>query len=349
MNGRDGPKAINAVQRSLLAPRMSAASRLGNRPDSPNDEFNNWLIPGVGVAPVGQFQFLITIFVLAIGPLNYWWLKRQKRLPFLLATVPAAAATVTLLLLVFGVLADGLGVQVRARSLTMLDQTSGQAATWSRLSYYAGLNPRRGLSMPADTAVYPVLSSWAVGRYGRGSTAERVLEWREGQQLRRGWLPPRTPTQYVTVSAGPNQQRLELRKTNQGLRIRNRLNADVTHLVVQDHDGVLYWCEGLNAGEGVIVPPAQERDISTKLRRLFADNYPEFPPGAEPTSYGGMAYSELLSKNLMETQLEAINSPVVRRWLDGSYIAVTDRGIDVDLGIDGVDEQGSFHVVRGTW
>jgi hypothetical protein len=344
-----GPNSITAVQRSLLAPRLSAASRLGNRPDSPNSEFNNWLIPGVGVAPVGQFQFLITIFVLAIGPLNYWWLKRQKRLPFLLATVPAAAAIVTLLLLVFGVLADGLGVRVRARSLTMLDQTAGQAATWSRLSYYAGLNPRRGLTMPADTAVYPVISDWAAGRYGRGPSAERELVWRDGQRLRRGWLPPRTPTQYVTVSAGPNQQRLELRKTAQGLQVRNRLNANVTHLMVQDHDGVVYWCEGLKAGEGLIVQPADERDVSTKMRRLFADNYPEFPAGADPTTYGGMAYSELLSKNLMETQIEAINSPVVRGWIDGCYIAVTDRGIDVDLGMEGADEDGSFHVVRGTW
>src|SRR4029077_10500698 len=119
-------------------------NRFGNKPDEYNKEFNNWLIPGVGVAPVGEFQFLISLFVLAIGPLNYWWFKKQKKLPFVLVTVPAAAAAVTLLLPSFGVLADGLGARVRARSLTMLDQTAGESATWTRMSYYSGIDPRDG-------------------------------------------------------------------------------------------------------------------------------------------------------------------------------------------------------------
>ena len=164
------------MQRSLLMPRLAWAMRHGNKPDEANVEFNNWLIPGVGVAPVGQFQFLISLFVLVIGPLNYWWLKRRKKLPMLLATVPAAAAVVTLLLLSFGVLADGLGVRVRARSLTMLDQTAGEAATWARLSYYAGINPRDGLALPRDTVVYPIMSTWARARSWRGATPQRTID-----------------------------------------------------------------------------------------------------------------------------------------------------------------------------
>jgi hypothetical protein len=47
--------------------------------------------------------------------------------------------------------------------------------------------------------------------------------------------------------------------------------------------------------------------------------------------------------------LEAIYSPVVDRWANGSYIAITERGIEVDYGVEDVIESDSLHVVCGTW
>lgn len=338
-----------AVQRSLLMPRLAWISRHGNKPDEANLDFNNLLIPDVGEAPVGPFQFLISLFVIAIGPLNYWWFKRRKKLPMLLATVPAAAALVTLMLLSVGVLSDGLGVRVRARSLTLLDQTSGEATTWSRLTYYAGISPRDGLATSRDAVVYPILSPWSEGRGWRRNMVKRSMTWDDKQRLTSGWLSSRTPTQYQTVAARTSEKRLVLRNDDGGLRVVNRLGVTVTHLVVQDHEGKLYWCEGLEPDAGLVVPVAEARDISIKLRRLFLDHYPEFPVGAAPAQQGYNEYGAVLAKNLMEAQLDAINSPVVRRWDDGGYIAVTDHGVDLDLGVDDATEEASFHVIRGTW
>jgi hypothetical protein len=339
--------SISMVQRSLLMPRMTSAGRHGNQPTDPNAEFNNWLIPGVGVAPIGMFQFLISLFVLTIGPLNYWWFRRTKKLPMLLATVPTVAALVTLALLAYGVLADGLGIRVRARSLTLLDQTAGEAASWSRLCYYAGINPRDGLEFSRDTILYPIDSRWAVGRYGRGANRRLEVEWTDKQRLTRGWLPSRTPRQYLSITARRSPRKLELRSSRQGMRIVNRLGTVVTHLVVCDEKGRLYWCENLADDAGCIVPAADPIDVSGKLRTLFSDNHPEFPPGADDVRYGGY-YGPVLSQNLMEAQLEAINSPVVRSWSPRTYIAVTDRGIELELGVEAAEE-ASFHVVRGTW
>ena len=67
-------------------------SRHGMTPDSANAEFAKLLVPGVGLAPVTEFRVLITLFVLLIGPLNYWLLKRAKRLHLMVLTVPLAAA-----------------------------------------------------------------------------------------------------------------------------------------------------------------------------------------------------------------------------------------------------------------
>ena len=54
--------------------------------------FANLLVPGVGLAPVTEFHVLITLFVLVIGPVNYWLLKRWRRLHLMVLTVPLAAA-----------------------------------------------------------------------------------------------------------------------------------------------------------------------------------------------------------------------------------------------------------------
>lgn len=340
---------ISVLQQSLLGPRIMWPSRHGLKPDSAASEFNNWLIPGVGVAPVGQFQFLISLFVLAIGPLNYWWLKRQRKLPMLLVTVPLAAAAVTIVLVTYGVLADGLGVRMRARTLTVLDQVAGDAVSWSRLSYYAGVQPRGGLTFSRATAVYPILPGWALDRYGDVSTGERAVAWSDKQRLSEGWLAPRTPTQYLTVSSRPTEKRLDIRPAAGGLQIGNRLGVTVKHLLIQDRDGQVYWCENLPPDQRLEVQPTTRVKASTALRRVFTDNYPEYPPGAEEPAYGSLYYETMLSQNILDTQLEAMYSPVVEAWTNGSYIAVTERGVEIEYGVDSVAEESSFHVVRGVW
>ena len=67
------------------------------------------------------FQVLITLFVLAIGPVNFYLLKRWHKLNLLLITVPASAAVVTLALLSYAVFSDGFGVRARTRSFTEIE------------------------------------------------------------------------------------------------------------------------------------------------------------------------------------------------------------------------------------
>src|SRR5262249_22484834 len=123
-----------------------------------NGHFWDFLIPGVGLVPVVQFQVLITLFVIAIGPVNYYLFKRLGKLNLMVLTVPAGALAVTSGLLIYAVIADGFSVRARASSFTPIDQRSGQAECWTRLSYYAGLSPSGGLTFSQDTAVIPLLA-----------------------------------------------------------------------------------------------------------------------------------------------------------------------------------------------
>src|SRR5262249_26323111 len=95
--GEDFARAL-AIGRG---PTQRWDTRHGLTPDAANTEFAKFLVPGVGMAPVTYFQVLITLFVLLIGPANYWFLKRAKRLHLMVLTVPLAAGITTLALFAY--------------------------------------------------------------------------------------------------------------------------------------------------------------------------------------------------------------------------------------------------------
>ncbi|TWU22823.1 hypothetical protein [Bythopirellula polymerisocia] len=342
-----------AITQSLLSDRLSWTRRHGNNPDEGNQNFNDWLIPEVGTAPVTAFQVLLTLFVLGIGPANYIFLKRREQLPYLLFTVPAAAVGTILLLLVYSFVSDGFGVIVRARSFTLLDQNSRTAASWARLSYYAGIAPAEGLEVPATTVVYPILPSSRAGnrRLIRSYAQQRrVLHWNGSQKLSEGWLASRTPTQYLTISSRESQKQIEFQAVEDGLQAKNQLGVNIHTLVVVDAEGRFYLAEDLPNNESLLLPPSTQVQAITKLRKLFSDQLPQFPAGTvESLTASEDILSYPLPQNLMETQLAAISSAVSPGWSPRSYVAITDRGMDLSLGLEDISEVGSFHVIRGDW
>ncbi|MBA3484429.1 MAG: hypothetical protein H0T51_21720 [Pirellulales bacterium] len=266
----------------------------------------------------------------------------------LLATAPAAALATTILLFGYGMMSDGFDVQARTRTLTLLDQREGDVVSWGRLSYYAGIAPRNGLSVPSDQLMYPIMPRWSASRYGgRATGAPRKMAWDKDQELSQGWLASRTPTQYHAIVSRPSKKRLDLRATEKGLQVVNRLGADVTHLAVEDHEGRFYWCENLADGKGQLVPVTEQGTLTKGIRELFSANLPESPDGGD-SSYGSV-YGNALSQGIMEARLEAINSPMVQSWGPGKYIAFTKRAVEIDLGLDDIVEEASFHVIEGTW
>jgi hypothetical protein len=350
VQGSERALVMDAVDVTRLAERLSWRQRHGNDPQSANTDFNDWLIPDVGTAPVLAFQLLISLFVIGIGPLNYWLLKRKNQLPLLLVTVPVAALATTLMLFAYGFLVDGFSIRVRARSLTVLDQRAGEAASWARLSYYAGMAPADGLVMPTDTAVYPIFPARDRYRYsGRYRETKEIL-WGEEQRLTRGWLSSRTPTQYLTVAARNTDKKLQFQYKGDSLTVKNHLGVEIVSLVIQDHEGRWYQCGELDSSGTTKLLPVEERNAMKELRKLFTDNQPQLPVDYIGGRRGYYPYEDYtISSNLMEMQLNSILSPVGSSWTKGSYVAVTRQGVEVSLGHPEAVESDSFHVIRGTW
>jgi hypothetical protein len=352
---------------SLGPARTEWTTRQGTAPDQGNENFNDFLIADVGLPPIRTYQVLITLFVIAIGPVNYWILRRHGRLHLFLFTVPAAALATSAGLLAYALVADGLESRLRARSVTHLDQRAGEAVRLARLSYYMGLAPSGGLEFPDDTAIAPLQLTAADGPL-RGRN--RRLVWRDGQHLTRGWIRSRMPTQYVTTRASKTRQELIVVPTGNaaGATVTNRLGVHVKQLLVCDEGGKLHRGEQIAPDEQKALDWLATADqiaaAAEKFLRELSENRPALPDtmigtgstdrwfffiGRRSHRYHPSASVET-SESLLEAELARIAAEVASRSLKPrSYVAIVERPEEIAVGADGLTETQSLHVIEGRW
>jgi hypothetical protein len=343
------------------------ANRHGLEPGSGNAEFGNLMIPGVGLAPVNAFQVLITLFVLVIGPLNYWLLWRRQQLHLLVVTTPLVALVATLGLASYASVADGFGVKARAHSVTLLDQNTGEAATWGRVSHYIATTPDELPSIPGDTAIYSIDPVWEAAF--ANPDADLAIAWEGDRQvLRSGWMPSRTAVQHLLVRSHKTNKRLELTGQGADLRLANRLGAPLELVVIRNEEGEWLMAENVDSDGAVVLKPVERLAAMQAFRTIAISRMPSFPAGAgravEDTlervggaprdirrMQRGMVETSL-SENAQARVLDALTGLDGGRSIDvppRSYIAVASQTIDTPLGWEEVEELDSFHVVVGRW
>lgn len=331
-----------------------------------NPEFWNFLIPGVGLPPVAGFEVLISVFVLAVGPVNYLLLRRAKRLHLMVVTVPGSAVLATGLLLLFGLVSDGLSTRVRVRSITHLDPQQGRALCWARLSYYAGVAPRGGLRFPSDTLVIPYDAEPRIVSNSAGR--RQVFQWvGQEQWLRSGWLASRTPTQFVTLRTRPTTLGLEVVATASGTwEVRNRLGTRIHRLLVRNRQGEYLRAADIEPGGsraleavgkiaplGEFAPPTLSGPTPTasgwsvRWRRRYrwptTDALWEFESQSRTLRAESRLAGPLTQSPLWVSESKSPGLP------PGSYAALVERSPEVELGTDMAREVDSFHLVLGKY
>ena len=329
-----------------------------------NRDYWKFLIPGVGLAPVKSFLILISLFALVIGPVNYVVLRRWRRIYLLMVTVPVGAAIVTACLLAWAILGDGLSTRVRIRSLTDVDQASGQTVSWSRHSYYAGMVPSGGFTFPLDALVYPIEH---IPKPGERRTVDRQLVWTSagGQNYRNGYMGSRVNSQFLVGRSHPTSRRLELLSPMDGQppHIENKLGTRLIQLLLRDADGNYFWGQDLSQGEKLLLAAIDMETATQRWRDRTAGHDPDFPPGYDAVTseftFGGASYyvfgwstDSSMPKPTAETgileialdrMLQSNNINLEKRC----YLAIVDRPPEVPLGIEAAKEEASFHVIRG--
>jgi hypothetical protein len=346
--------------RSLPMYDLSWAQRYGGSARTVNSRFLEFLIPDQRSVPVGAMLVLVTLFTLAIGPLNYWLAWHRRRLSLLLITVPAFSLATTLLLLLYSLVAFGFTAQARIRSLTVLDQTSQAATAMARISLYAPFAPGAGPVFSADSAVIPLHGPGSVPRLDS-------INWTERQQLGPGWLPSRTRTQFLTVAPHVERRRLEFRPSGSGdLSLSNGFEVGLKAVLASDDRGRVYFGGTVPAGGSVELAPADDA-----ARRAFLRDWQEFPlelpedldpdlveatssfrrgfwgPRRRPRPQAMTASSPGLLEDLWAEcgRLIEADGPLPPR----TFLAILEANPGIATGVPRVVERGSIHVLRGSY
>ncbi len=323
-----------------------------------NPDYWKFLIANLGQAPVRVFQVLISLFVLVIGPVNYWVLWRRRRLQLLVITTPLCALAVTGALFGYALVADGLHTRVRDRSLTCLVPSGSLAVCTARMSYYSGLTPWGGLVFPTDTAVTPLGPNGSVSVGARNSN-NRSIQWSETQQrLVSGWLPSRTPTQLVTNRVRSSTLRLVIESASGTPSVAvNQLNCQIRSLLVKDATSA-YFRGGAGApGARVMLEPTDLATAARAGQETWRENQLLAPEGLDPVEaslsirgrfWGNDEVEAQWSSSRMETVLrQALVDP--DQLPPNRFVAVVDRSPEVVWGVRSAEDLGGLHVIVGPW
>lgn len=339
---------------SLGSNRYKWYQRHGMSLGRDNNEFWNLMIPGVGAAPVTAFLVLISVFVLAIGPINYFFLNRAHRLYLLLFTVPVGALFVIIGLLLYAFLGDGLGTRVRYRSFTELDD--GRALSWSRQTYYAGMPNSDGLVFPANSAVYPIHYDQRAGQN------RQTLLWGEEQQhLFRGYLQARSMSQFLVVNPVELPNKLTILDGADGkLKVENHFGVGIDGIVAYEHKSQdYYWANRVADGETVELSNLGKEAVLKHISEWLEESRLTTPEGFNFTKRRNYRYyygnaidpgesSPLTNTALLEQQIGALRFS--RPPKQNVFFAFSrNRPPTVPQAIRSADEEASFHVIKGTW
>lgn len=330
--------------------RFGTAGRLGN------EEFLDFLIPGIRSVPLLAFLIFISLFAFVIGPLNYFVLSRKNRLNFLVVTIPAIAFVTSSILFGYSVLAHGFSVKSRVRSLTMIDQGTQTAVSSTRLALYAGLSPSAGLSFSPATAVVPIRPD------GQKFESART-DWTESQTLESGWLRSRTRTQFLTMNVRPERGRLNVTSPNSDrLNVTNGLEWDLEALILTDDEGRPFYGSNLAAGGATELRPATEKEHE-QFAELFLRSAPGIPEelknrndamelnmGPTYRYYWGNVEEFRVSEGQMERRISAIRQDVMsgNPLPPNTYFAVVPDAPSIEFGTE-VDVIDGWHLIVGTY
>ncbi len=354
----------NWALNSLPGMSWNPTQRSGASQQQRNEDFWNFLIPGTGQAPVMSFLVFITLFVVIIGPVNYYMLQSRRRLYMMLLTVPIGAFLVTMSLFLYAMLTDGLGVKSRLRSYTVIDQRAGVGASTSRQAYYASLAPSRGLMFEDDTLVVPFLHE-PTTRHGQRSI-RRVVNWSErDQQLKSGYLSSRSLSQLLVTKAAPTKAQLRVGQARgDQLPVKNELEATISYLLVKDADGKYFT--GTNIKPGAAQLTAVESDAAaTELSKKLHAFKPDFPEGYDasmhdsqmdifsfgPRYYGrwGNSNPTAQAQSQLERRLARFGHLGSQPLENRSYVAIADKSPLVPLGASRTRQYSSLHVIEGNY
>ena len=266
-------------------------------------------IPGVAHVPVRAYLGILLVFSFLVGPVNYFLLSRKRRQVLFVLTAPLISAAFILVLAGYVIAGEGLRVNARAETFTILDQGRRQAATRATGSLYAaGMTPGGGLHFARDVATY------GIGPDGGAVRETQDLDLTDTQRFVSGLIRARAPTNLEQIAFRAARERLTITSESGGMNVMNGFGGTIRTLVVRRGGSAYVLAGPLPSG------------------------------GTAPLKAGAPAGATLVPGDLPRSSRFV---HLVDNLPEGSYFAILERSPFWDPGVSGTVEHASFHVVLG--
>lgn len=237
----------------------------------------------------GVVSALLLIFVVALGPVALRLAPRNRQPARLLWLVPAFAFALTVIVVGYGLIRDGVGFHETSKSLACVDQIAGRVSVAeSRTFYSAAFGPRK-LEPGARTLVLPQLprSSSASRRRAR----EEVFLVEEGEGgglvLSGDFLPARQRCTHTVLSERTTRQGLEILEASEAsVRVRSDFEATLTGLNLVDGQGRAFGLLApLDPGSEAELVPIEQEVVRLALESVLPYAGHPLGEGLLPGSY----------------------------------------------------------------
>jgi hypothetical protein len=189
--------------------------------------------PDVAPPAIGGLFVLIVVYLIVVGPFDYFVLRRLRRLELTWITFPAYVALFTLLILFAG----GAFIERAAyqREIVVVDRAAG-APQERRRALSAVLAPRNQRYSLRD--VEPISSNYLASQFGSLDLGNAVL-LRAPELSLQGWTISRGATALVTSDRGvPSAGALSWTVTEAGLDVRNDSGRTLEGAALFTREGV---------------------------------------------------------------------------------------------------------------
>lgn len=297
-------------------------------------------IPSVGEPPVVAFQLLLTLFVILAGPVFFLVFKRIKKMHLLLFATPLLSLIACLGMFLFAILNDGFSRQGRVHSVAFLDQSSGDALTFSRHALYAGTQPSGYLFNNNTLVMDSRRDNSPVSRFRYGN---------DQLMLSGGEIKARTKHQVVTHEPFEAERRLNfiVDKDQSGI-VQNLMETDIVLFCMHTKSG-WYGAQDIAENASARCETRNLGQVSQKIRSIVSGQYPD---GLKPYSsaYQG-EYTSVTAARAAERMIDKFRNGT---WDNtdvrpGQYIAILKQPLTSNVPDPEVEyKTHELHIVIGT-
>ena len=216
--------------------------------------------------PTRGIVIIMLAFVVIIGPVNIIYLNRINRRTWMLWTIPAISFATTLLVFAYSLLREGITPDTRIAGITVLGQTSHQAATIGCEAFYCPLTPSGGLHFDFNTEATPLVN------FDYGSGTSREVDWTQYQHFQHGWVSSRVPEHFHVRKSETRRERIQVLNEGGRLQVVNSLGAPIKTIWVTDASMNLFAANNIAAGEkGGLLPAATTNPEKSGPNGLLRD------------------------------------------------------------------------------